>query len=107
MKYQVTVTSQIKPYITKDGSEIRELMHPALHMNKKQSLAEATIKPDMATAWHKHKKSEELYYVLDGSGLVGLGKQLFEVRQGMTIFIPSGVMHCIKNNGQGDLKILC
>jgi len=31
------------PYVTKDGSEIRELMHPAVHGNRAQSLAEATV----------------------------------------------------------------
>ena len=33
--------SSVPPYITKDGSTIRELMHPAVHGNRNQSFAEA------------------------------------------------------------------
>ncbi len=38
-----TEKDTIKPYITKDGSSIRELMHPEKHGNVKQSLAEAIV----------------------------------------------------------------
>ena len=44
-----------EPFTTKDGSEIRELMHAA-----KQSLAEATVAPGQATERHYHAASEEL-----------------------------------------------
>ena len=44
-----------EPFTTKDGSEIRELMHAA-----KQSLAEATVAPGQATERHYHRESEEL-----------------------------------------------
>lgn len=33
----------VPAYRTKDGSEIRELMHPAVYGNRVQSLAEATV----------------------------------------------------------------
>ena len=36
-----THITDITPYITRDGSEIRELMHPSVQGNKTQSLAEA------------------------------------------------------------------
>jgi len=38
-----THIKDITAYITRDGSEIRELMHPATQGNKAQSLAEATV----------------------------------------------------------------
>jgi hypothetical protein len=34
-----TAYRDVAPYTTKDGSEIRELMHPAVHGNAKQSLS--------------------------------------------------------------------
>ena len=43
----------IEPYVTKDGSEIRELMHPTVHGNRQQSLAEATVAPGAQTALHQ------------------------------------------------------
>ena len=38
-----TTLGEVEPYITKDGSEIRELLHPSQHAVRQQSLAEATI----------------------------------------------------------------
>lgn len=48
----------ISPYITRDGSEIRELMHPAVHGNRRQSLAEAIIAPGQASALHRHQQTK-------------------------------------------------
>ena len=36
-------------YTTKDGSLIRELMHPATHGNARQSPAEAIVNPGIET----------------------------------------------------------
>ena len=49
-----TEYGKIDPYITKDGSIIRELMHPAIHGNSGQSLAEATVPAGGQTMLHKH-----------------------------------------------------
>jgi mannose-6-phosphate isomerase-like protein (cupin superfamily) len=48
-------------YVTKDGSEIRELMHPARHGNHAQSLAEATVAPGTTMVLHYHGATEEIY----------------------------------------------
>ena len=45
LKAMKTRYAEIPAYVTKDGSEIRELMHPAQHGNRLQSLAEATVAP--------------------------------------------------------------
>ena len=37
--------ADIPAYVTKDGSVIRELLHPDHHGNRQQSLAEATVPP--------------------------------------------------------------
>lgn len=102
-----TTYSAITPYITRDGSEIRELMHPVLHGNTRQSLAEASIAPGGATLLHRHQRSEELYYVVAGSGHMTLGRQRFPIAVGDTICIPPGTPHCVENPGQTPLRILC
>ena len=38
-----TAYQDIIPYTTKDGSSVRELMHPDLYPGIRQSLAEATV----------------------------------------------------------------
>jgi mannose-6-phosphate isomerase-like protein (cupin superfamily) len=97
----------IEPYITRDGSEIRELMHPAVHGNKHQSLAEATVLPGQATAMHRHDQSEELYHITAGHGLMRLGAEEFPIAPGDTICIPPGTPHAVRNTGNRPLRILC
>lgn len=98
------------PYITRDGCTIRELMHPAVHSDlgvKGQSLAEAVVAAGQRTRLHRHRRSEELYYIVQGEGLMTLGEAEFPVVSGDTVCIAPGTAHCIENTGVGDLKILC
>ena len=97
----------ISAYQTKDGSEIRELMHPAVHGNASQSLAEALVHPGEETTLHRHRLTEELYHITEGKGLMTLGPEQFEVSVGDTVCITPGTAHCIRNVGTGPLRILC
>jgi mannose-6-phosphate isomerase-like protein (cupin superfamily) len=99
--------NEIHPYITKDGSEIRELMHPQQHGGQNQSLAEARVEPGCCTQLHRHHLSEELYYIQAGSGAMTLATETFAVKQGDTILIPPGTAHAIANSGRETLVILC
>ena len=94
-------------YLTKDGSEIRELMHPTRHGSRRQSLAEATIAPGAGTHLHRHALSEELYHVSAGSGTMTLGDACFRVGVGDTVLIPAGTPHRIETTGGESLRILC
>lgn len=102
-----TTRKQITPYITKDGSKISELMHPLLHSSQNQSLAEAVVPGGTRTHLHRHHRSEELYHITSGSGMMQLGEDEFEVNSGDTVCIPPGTAHCIHNTGNDELVILC
>jgi mannose-6-phosphate isomerase-like protein (cupin superfamily) len=97
----------IQAYITKDGSEIRELMHPAIHGNRQQSLAEATLAPGTQTHLHVHRASEEIYHFTQGNGTMQLAEKTFAVTAGDTIAISPGIPHCVTNSGAQVMKILC
>ncbi|TGC08749.1 cupin domain-containing protein [Methanolobus halotolerans] len=101
------IHQNIEPYITKDGSSIRELMHPEVHGNHFQSLAEATVPVDGSTISHKHISAEEIYYILKGSGHMTIEGEGFGVNEGDTICILPGESHMIRNTGNIPLKILC
>lgn len=92
---------------TKDGSEIRELMHPAMHGVRNQSLAEATVPPGTRTLLHRHLATEEIYHVTAGSGRMRLGNEALDVVAGDTVLIPPGTPHCIEATGAASLRILC
>lgn len=98
---------EIPPYTTKDGSQIRELMHPAVHGNANQSLAEATVPPGCRTLLHRHRMSEELYHVTAGNGVMQLGEERFAISVGDTVAIPPGTPHAVQNVGNEPLVLLC
>ena len=99
--------SQQAAFRTKDGSEIRELMHPAVHAGSTQSLAEARISSGSTTALHCHHRSEEIYHVTAGEGLMTLGDDQFVIQPGDSILIVPGTAHRVHNTGEDDLVILC
>lgn len=99
--------ADVAAYVTRDGSEIRELMHPSVHGNRLQSLAEATIQPGERTQLHRHALTEELYHVSAGSGIMTLGATCFPVAVGDTVLIPPATPHRIEATGAEALRILC
>jgi mannose-6-phosphate isomerase-like protein (cupin superfamily) len=102
MKMQVTHRKDTNPFITKDGSEIREFYH-----SENMSLAEATVKVGRATERHYHKTSEEIYYILNGKGLMELETEKREVSKDHVIIIPPKCKHRISNTGEKPLSFLC
>lgn len=99
--------ADVPAYVTRDGSEIRELLHPAHHGARNQSLAEAIVHPGQRTLLHRHAETEELYHVTAGSGVMTLGEEQFAVEVGDTVLIPPGTAHCIEAVGKESLHILC
>jgi mannose-6-phosphate isomerase-like protein (cupin superfamily) len=97
----------VEAFITKDGSEIRELLAHRNSCIAKQSLAEARVSPGGRTAPHYHPKTEEIYYILRGSGEMTINKENRSVGPGDAIAIPPGTVHTIFNPGQEPLVFLC
>jgi mannose-6-phosphate isomerase-like protein (cupin superfamily) len=60
------------PFITKDSSQIREIIHPQHSPARNQSLAEASVQPGHLTQAHYHTHSEEIYYILQGRGEINI-----------------------------------
>jgi len=103
----ITAYRAVVPFVTKDGSIIRELMHPQVHGNRMQSLAEAIVPPQSRTLLHRHHLSEELYHVTGGSGRMRLGEHEFPVTVGDTVCIAPGTPHALINPGDTELRLLC
>ena len=102
-----TSLKNIESFITKDGSTIRELLHPNTSRIKNQSLAEATVPPGNTTQLHRHEKTEEIYHILAGQGCMILGERRFDVAPGDSVIISPGTPHCIQNTGSNTLRFLC
>ncbi len=98
---------EVSAYLTKDGSEIRELIHPGSGHGGRQSLAEAIVMPAQKTLLHQHRTTEELYHVTSGRGLMIINKQTFPLAPGDSVKIAPGTPHCVENTGDTPLHILC
>lgn len=104
---EVISRENCQPFVTLDGSTIREIAAPRNSSLRNFSLAEATLPPGTRTRRHYHRCSEEVYYVLQGKGLMWLEGKEGEVGPGEAIVIPPGKKHQIFNPGPGDLVFLC
>ncbi len=99
--------NDVPAFVTKDGSEIRELLAYRNSCIRLQSLAEARLPPGTATAPHYHRKTEEIYFILQGQGEMHLDGHTRRVGPGDAIAIPPGAVHTIRNPGPEVLRFLC
>jgi mannose-6-phosphate isomerase-like protein (cupin superfamily) len=95
------------PFITKDGSEIRELLAHRNSVIRNQSLAEARLPVGGATQEHYHPRAEEIYYITHGAGRIRIEGEERSVRAGDAIAIPPGQKHKLWNTGKEVLRLLC
>jgi mannose-6-phosphate isomerase-like protein (cupin superfamily) len=103
----ITNLSTVEAFITKDGSEIRELLAHRNSCIRNQSLAEARLPVGGATQEHYHLKAEEIYYITHGTGRIRIQGQVRELVVGDAIAIRPGQRHKLWNTGTEPLRLLC
>jgi mannose-6-phosphate isomerase-like protein (cupin superfamily) len=90
-----------------DNTILRELLHPdKADLNIRYSLAHAILKPGKTSQPHKLKTSE-VYYILEGEGIMHINDGTAKVYPGQAVYIPPGSRQFIHNCGNSDLKFLC
>jgi mannose-6-phosphate isomerase-like protein (cupin superfamily) len=99
--------NEVAPFITKDGSEIRELLAHRNSVIRNQSLAEARLPAGASTQEHFHPKTEEIYYITHGTGRMRIEGETRNVRAGDAIAIPPGQKHKLWNTGDETMRLLC
>jgi mannose-6-phosphate isomerase-like protein (cupin superfamily) len=96
-----------EPFITVDGSEIRELAGIPSGNAQNQSLAEAIVPARGDTVEHYHRATEEIYLFTRGRGQMRLGDDEFGVRAGDCVVIPPGTKHKLWADADAELVLLC
>ncbi|MDB6110433.1 MAG: hypothetical protein JWR69_2183 [Pedosphaera sp.] len=99
--------NQMPAFITKDGSQIRELLAYRNSVIRNQSLAEARVPVGGSTQEHYHPRTEEIYYITAGVGRIRVGTEMRAVGVGDAIAIPAGQSHKLWNTGPDTLTLLC
>jgi mannose-6-phosphate isomerase-like protein (cupin superfamily) len=90
-----------------DKTTLREILHPDKQgLELRYSLAHAVLESGAVSLRHRLAFSE-VYYILEGEGLMRVGDEERRVSAGSSVYIPPGAIQWIENVGSGDLKFLC
>lgn len=103
----IRTRTEAEPFTTADGSTIRSLLDRTNAPVANQSLAEAIIPAGEATVRHHHRVAEEIYYLLDGTGVMELDETVRRVGPGDAVLIPPGAWHQIRADADAPLRLLC
>ena len=98
--------SDCSKFISQDKAIVKEIVSPRNSVIKNQSLAEVTIRPGHSILEHYHVKSEELFYILQGEGLISVEGETCSVSEGDVVAVLPGMIHKVKNDGKTDLIML-
>ena len=101
----VNQLSEQKPFTTADGSTIRSILDATNAPVQNQSLAEAGLAEGGETQRHYHKLSEEIYFILEGQGVMEIDGETREIGPDDAILIPPGAWHQLK--AQTGMRFLC
>lgn len=69
------------------------------------SAAFVEVDPGATSPLHWHAKTEEIYMIVEGRGLMYLGGQVVSVSSGDCVTIPTRVVHAIENSGNAPLRM--
>jgi mannose-6-phosphate isomerase-like protein (cupin superfamily) len=96
--------SQCTQFVANDGCRIRELLHPKNdNVALDFSLAIAEVEPDCTTYRHRLAQAE-VYYLIEGTGIMHVDNEVSAVVAGDAVLIPPGCVQWIENSGKQTLK---
>ncbi len=91
---------------TPHGSEIRPLVDCTTSSIERCSLAEEVMPVGAKIEPHHHLDTEEIYYILRGTGQMTVGAETRAVEAGDAIFIPREAAHSLENTGTESMTLL-
>jgi len=66
----------------------------------------AVLPPGTSIGLHRHNQDEELYFILEGEGLMTVNDERCRVTKGDLILNPPGGIHGLVNDSDRDLHLL-
>ncbi len=104
---QIKNLSTCPPFKAGDGCELRELANAATEPRAfRYSLAHARVAPGQKTLPHR-LRSSEVYYILQGHGLMHIDQEASAVKPGDMVDIPPMASQWIENTTPDDLVFIC
>jgi quercetin dioxygenase-like cupin family protein len=88
------------------GALSKALVGPQNSGSKKIDFRISRYAPNAYVQEHAHRIQEQVYYVLEGEGLLTLGKEKHLMRAHDYVYVPPGVRHSFTNTGLAGLVFL-
>ena len=93
-----------------DGTVLRELLNPLRDgpdLKLRYSIAHALVPKGKSSLPHKLTKASEVYYFLEGEGVMHIDEETHEVRAGSLVYVPPNATQYLDNTGKRDISFLC
>jgi len=93
--------------VTVLGGSIKIMFNPETADTRHLRFSVGYFDPGEGLAAHIHPESEEVYYVIRGTGTVFLGdaREPVDVVGDTALFVPPGIVHGVENTGSEKLVI--
>ena len=90
-----------------EGTKIRQIFHPHNTLNGiRFSISHSVLPPGKKSKLHM-MKTAEVYYILQGRGVLKIDNDVLDVGKDQAIYIAPHSKQTIENTGNEDLKFLC
>ena len=98
---------EIEAFTGQEGTQIKQIFSPSETDNSiRYSIAHCTINPRKSSKPHTMRTSE-VYYIIQGNGVMHVGEEQKQVKQNDMIFVPPMSRQFLDNNGEIQLVALC
>ncbi len=74
--------------------------------SRRLTLGHTIIYPTGTTTGHSHDDMEEVYYIAMGNGIMVVGEDEYEIKQGDALYVPPGEFHTTKQRGNVPLVLV-
>ena len=101
----VVALDDVEPIELPHGSWSRMLVAPSRVSGNASSLGYSVFTPGTVLAPVKHE-TEEVAYVVSGSGELRLDDEAVPFREGDAMHIPAGVWHAVANTGDSEVVMV-
>lgn len=88
------------------AGSIRILGNPATDPGTNLCSLIQTLDPGAVVPPHRHEKSEQVLYFIAGCGEIVIAGETGQATPGVTVHVPKGITHAIRNSGTQPLSFL-
>ena len=90
------------------GRKLRWLVRPDTTGSEFCAVNMVRLNPNTTvTPAHSHEASEEIIYIISGSGEVLIDGKVYPIRTGSVVLFPKKSIHRLRNSGKEEMKVIC